>query len=65
MDKLKAYIAAQGMSARSFAQAAGLSAPGLHGLMTGRNKPSLEVAFAIEDATGGAVPARSWLRAEE
>lgn len=24
-------------------------------------KPSLELAFAIEDATEGAIPARSWL----
>jgi lambda repressor-like predicted transcriptional regulator len=61
MEKLKAYIAKEGISARAFAQRVGLSPSGLHGLMHKRNAPSLQVAFAIEDVTGGAVPARSWI----
>jgi transcriptional regulator with XRE-family HTH domain len=61
MEKLKLYIAEHGLSAREFAQRVGMSPAGLHGLMNKRNSPSLAVAFAIEDATGGAVPARSWL----
>jgi transcriptional regulator with XRE-family HTH domain len=61
MEKLKAYIAQQGISAREFAARVGMSPAGLHGLMNKRNAPSLAVAFKIEDATGGDVPARSWL----
>ena len=61
MEKLKQYIAAQGISSRAFAQSVGLSSAGLHGLLHGRNIPSLPVAFRIEDATGGAVPARAWV----
>ena len=61
MEKLKTYIADQGISAREFAARVGMSPAGLHGLMHKRNSPSLAVAFAIEDATGGAVPARSWI----
>jgi len=58
---LSEYIAAQGISSRAFAQSVGLSSAGLHGLLHGRNIPSLPVAFRIEDATGGAVPARAWV----
>ncbi|HEV8036698.1 helix-turn-helix transcriptional regulator [Yoonia sp.] len=61
MDQLRQYITDQGISARAFAQSIGLSAAGLHGIMHGRNVPSLVVAIRIEDATGGAVPVRAWV----
>jgi DNA-binding transcriptional regulator YdaS (Cro superfamily) len=43
------------------ARAVGVSAPYICDLRRDRRKPSDKVAAAIEDATGGAVPARAWL----
>ena len=34
-------------------------------LERGKRKPSLALAFRIEDATDGAVPARAWVREKE
>ena len=61
VQSLSDYLKNNGISAREFAQRVGLSPAGLHGIMHKRNIPSLPVAIRIEDATGGAVPARAWL----
>ena len=34
-------------------------------LERGKRRPSLDLAFRIEDATDGAVPARAWVREKE
>jgi hypothetical protein len=48
-------------SAKDFADAVGISPSYLSDLRNRRRDPSLDVAFAIEDFTLGAVPARAWV----
>jgi DNA-binding transcriptional regulator YdaS (Cro superfamily) len=59
MEKLKEYLAKH--KASYLAAQIGRSPSFVSDLRSGHRKPSLQVAFAIEDATGGAVPARAWL----
>jgi transcriptional regulator with XRE-family HTH domain len=61
MDQLQRYLNTGGNSARQLAILVGVSPAFISMLRHGQKTPSLAVAFAIEDATGGAVPARSWL----
>jgi transcriptional regulator with XRE-family HTH domain len=58
MEQLQAYLKTH--KATALAQAVGISASYLSDIKKGNRVPSLRVAFAIEDATNGAVPARSW-----
>ena len=60
MENLKAYLKAH--KATYLAQEAGITNSYLSDLKHGRRSPSLEVAFAIERATGGEVPVASWAR---
>jgi DNA-binding XRE family transcriptional regulator len=60
MEYLKAYLKTH--KATALAQAVGISSSYLSDIKKGYRAPSLRVAFAIEDATEGAVPARSWLK---
>jgi transcriptional regulator with XRE-family HTH domain len=60
MEHLKAYLKTH--KATALAQAVGISSSYLSDIKKGYRAPSLRVAFAIEDATEGAVPARSWLK---
>lgn len=63
MDHFNTYLSEQGRGAMSrLAEAVGCKHNHLSGLKRDNSrKPSLELAFAIEDATEGAIPARSWL----
>ena len=61
MDELQRYLNSGKNTARGLAGAVGVSAAFISQLRLGRKTPSLWLAFAIEDATDGAVPARSWL----
>jgi len=60
MEHLKAYLKTH--KAGPLAEAVGISQSYLSDMKKGNRSPSLRVAFAIEDATDGAVPARSWLK---
>jgi transcriptional regulator with XRE-family HTH domain len=60
MEHLKAYLKTH--KAGPLAEAVGISQSYLSDMKKGNRSPSLRVAFAIEDATNGAVPARSWLK---
>lgn len=63
MDHFNKYLEARGRGSMS-ALAAEVGCRHSHLSVLKRNvlrRPSLELAFAIEDATGGEVPARSWL----
>lgn len=65
MDKLKPYLDLANMTPAAFARKAGLTRSHLHDLMSGRRKPSLKVAAAIERETDGLVPASSWVSGRE
>lgn len=61
MTPLHTYLKAHGMTGGAFAALVGLHPVALSRIRRGHQQPTLAVAFAIEAATGGAVPARSWL----
>jgi transcriptional regulator with XRE-family HTH domain len=61
MEKLKAWITDNNLTQREFAAMVGLSPTAVHQLLRGRNAPSVVAAIKIDDATGGAVPVRSWV----
>lgn len=58
---LQEFFAVYKVKANALAQAVGISPSYLSDIKKGNRVPSLRVAFAIEDATQGAVPARSWV----
>jgi transcriptional regulator with XRE-family HTH domain len=62
MNKLDEYLTKIGRGAAAkVARDAGTSEGRISRLRKGLDEPSLRMAFAIENATGGDVPARSWL----
>ncbi|WP_084295522.1 helix-turn-helix domain-containing protein [Cereibacter johrii] len=63
MAKLSQYLTDNRTTQRDFAARLGTSASYLSEIAGGRKTPSLELAFAIERLTAGAVPAASWLAA--
>lgn len=60
MKHLQKYLKTH--KATALAEAVGISPSYLSDMKKGNRVPSLRVAFAIEEATDGAVPARSWLK---
>lgn len=60
---LRKFIEISNTSQAKFAAAVGISRGYMSQLVGGSKTPSLDVAFAIERATGGAVPASSWVDA--
>lgn len=65
MSLLQAYIAASGTKQSALAETLGVSRGYLSELVGGTKKPSLDLAFAIQRATDGAVPASSWVEEPE
>lgn len=61
MMTLREYRLKQGISQADFASGIGTSQSMVSKIESLGVKPSLEIAFLIEDVTGGAVPARSWV----
>jgi len=60
MEKLNTYLRESGTTKLALATAVGIAKSTMTELSQGKYPPSLAVALAIEDATGGAVPARGW-----
>ena len=60
MEQLHAYLKTH--KANALAEAVGISPSYLSDIKKGNRVPSLRVAFAMEEATQGAVPARSWVQ---
>jgi DNA-binding XRE family transcriptional regulator len=60
MEHLQTYLKTH--KATALAQAVGISSSYLSDIKKGNRVPSLRVAIAIEDATEGAVPARSLVK---
>ncbi|SHK05078.1 Helix-turn-helix [Ruegeria lacuscaerulensis ITI-1157] len=64
MHTLKSYRQANGIRQADLASSIGVEQATISKLESGSFRPGLELAIKIEDATGGAVPARSWLAPE-
>jgi len=58
------YLKTTGDSQVSWARRLNVSNSHLCGVLSGKKKPSLELAVRIERETGGAVPASSWIPEE-
>ena len=59
MEKLAEYLKTH--SALELATLVGAHKAQVYRWASGHSKPRVDVAFRIEDATGGAVPARAWV----
>lgn len=55
------FIRSSGLNRAAWADRLGISRPYLSDLLNGNKTPSLQLAFKIEQATGGKVPASAWL----
>lgn len=63
MEKLQHYLDATGTRQSAMAALLGISRGYMSQMVTGLKLPSLDLAVRIERATGGAVPASSWIPA--
>lgn len=59
------WMRTTGCSAYRLTKLIGCTPPAMTKWLKGRGRPSLRWALAIERATDGAVPAKSWLDTEE
>ncbi len=59
---LHAYFVSECTQQKAFAKKIGVSATTLHNIINNKTIPSLKVAYEIEKATHGKVPAHSWLQ---
>ena len=60
MEKLREYLCNAGVTQRAFAETVGLSRSHLNEIISGRKRPSLDLAFAIARATSGTVSVEAW-----
>lgn len=65
MTQLRDFLAASKTKQSDLAKRLGVSVAYMSELVNGSKSPGYELAFKIEDATGGAVSARSWLPSPE
>lgn len=65
MSDLTDFLRDQGMSQRAFAEMVGVDRSIVSRLARREMRPSLELAFEIERATAGRVPAESWLAPDD
>ena len=63
MSTLASFLEANGKSQRKFAAEIDVDPSIVSRLCKAQMRPSLDLAFAIERVTGGAVPASSWVEA--
>jgi transcriptional regulator with XRE-family HTH domain len=61
MEKLAQYLKSNNVSAAHLAAQVGVTRQYIWALAKGTSLPRVDVAFRIEDATNGAVPARAWV----
>jgi DNA-binding transcriptional regulator YdaS (Cro superfamily) len=60
--ELRVWMARNGVNGAQAARLFGVSRGRLASYRTGRYRPSLDSALAMERVTGGAVPAASWAK---
>ena len=65
MTQLRDFLSATKTKQSDLARRLGVSVAYMSELVNGSKTPGFELAFKIEDATGGAVSARSWLPPSE
>lgn len=65
MSHLSSYLQSSRKSQATLAEEVGVSRGYMSELVAGAKKPGLDLAFAIERATDGAVPAASWVSLPE
>lgn len=65
MEHLKQYLAASGTKQSALAEQLGISRGYMSEIVGGTKIPSLVLAFRLERATGGAVPAVVWVADDE
>jgi transcriptional regulator with XRE-family HTH domain len=65
MTQLRDFLAITKTKQSDLAKRLGVSVAYMSELVNGSKSPGYELAFRIEDATGGAVSARSWLPSTE
>ena len=61
---LKEFLERAGGTQSGFAQAMGLDPAVIHNWVTGKRRPSIDQAHAIEKATFGVVRMKQWVRPE-
>ena len=61
LNKLEKYLKHNSISQRGFAEKIGTTPNNLNLLVKGKSKPSLRLAYAIEQQTGGLVTLYDWL----
>lgn len=61
MKDLGTYLKEEGTSQRAFAEMIGADPSVVSRFIARTARPGLDLAVKIEDVTGGAVPARSWV----
>lgn len=61
MSNLQVYLTENGITQRAFADALGVDQSVVSRLSRKKMNPGLPLAVRIESATGGAVPAKSWV----
>jgi transcriptional regulator with XRE-family HTH domain len=59
-NRLAQYLTESGVSQAEFGRLAGISSPMICEYVSGKRRPGLDAAFAIERASGGEVPASYW-----
>jgi len=64
MSKIAAYLSEHGITQREFAASVCASPSYLSEIISGAKRPGMDLAFAIERATNGAVPMSSWVSAD-
>lgn len=57
---LARYLDSEGITQTEFARSAGIPTPMICQWLSGKRRPGLKNAFAIERATNGAIPASYW-----
>lgn len=65
MVNLRTYRKSQGLSQKDMAVALGVTQSMISKIENGDVRPGPSLMFEIEDATKGAVPARSWVGQQE
>ena len=65
MVTLAEYLATENISQEAFGLRVGVKQATVSRLASGVQRPGLPLAVAIERATAGAVPASSWIPAED
>lgn len=64
MTKLEIYLKHTCISQRSFAKTVGTTPNNLNALVKGKSKPSIKLAYRIEEKTGGLVTLYDWIASE-